>query len=185
MECSPVSLLSTSCWIMIVNLYYYNNVFNFFLKHLIFFVQMGQFFITCGYFSVHSHHWFCNKWNSHELCNQSVVWHLVPSGSEEWCYTVKGFLDWIWIPGVFKSSYSHVSLPEYRCSKCNFAQWWIQDFPLGDADPLGGGGADLQGSSSSVKMNAKMKEYGAIGWGRVVDMPLDPPIVTVWEICDS
>ena len=54
--------------------------------------------------------------------------------------------------------------PGARC--CNIAQWRMQDFPFGGADPLGEGGgvADLPCGRFSVKMYAKMKELGPV-WG--------------------
>ena len=58
-------------------------------------------------------------------------------------------------------------------------QWRIQDFPLGGADPLGGG-ADLQRGHFLVEMSAKMKEFGPIGGGggpHAGGTPLDPPIL--------
>ena len=44
-------------------------------------------------------------------------------------------------------------------------QWWIKDFPLGGADPLGGGGADLRCVQFLAKMYAKMKEMDPVGGG--------------------
>ena len=44
-------------------------------------------------------------------------------------------------------------------------------FPVGGADPLGGGGSDLRRWSFSAKMYAKTKELGTVGGD-----PLDPPM---------
>ena len=59
-----------------------------------------------------------------------------------------------------------------------FYQWRIQDFPFGGggAEPLGGGGADLQCRCFSVKTYVKMKELDPFGGMRTSGVPLDPPV---------
>ena len=42
-------------------------------------------------------------------------------------------------------------------------QWWIQDFPLGGANPLGG--TPMSDASAFGEKRAKMKELGPVGGG--------------------
>ena len=56
-------------------------------------------------------------------------------------------------------------------------QGWIQDFPWGGAEPLGG--ANLQHGHFLAKMYAKMKELDRVGGHAPVVPPLDPPMVNI------
>ena len=57
-------------------------------------------------------------------------------------------------------------------------QWQMQDFPLGDADSLGG--TDVRRGHFSAKTCAKTKELDPVGsWGMRLQCTLDPPMIVV------
>ena len=58
-------------------------------------------------------------------------------------------------------------------------QWRIQDFPLGGAEPLGGG-ADLQHGCFLVKTYAKTKELDPVGGGHAPAAPPPPEPLMHW-----
>ena len=64
-----------------------------------------------------------------------------------------------------------------------YNQGRIQDFPLGGAPTLVGGGANLQHRHFSVKTYVKTKEFGPVGGGaRRKLLYVDPPLI-MYIIC--